>query len=87
MMRTPLLFAVLVETKPVPVIVMVRSGEPATTALGLSPVMVGTPLVTVNASAAEVPPPGAELTTRTEIVPAFASCAAVSVALRCVASW
>ena len=87
MMSTPLLLAVLVDTKPVPVIVIARSGEPAGTVDGLRLVIAGTPLSTVNASAADVPPPGAELTTRTEIVPAFASCAAVSVALRCVASW
>ena len=46
-----------------------------------------TRVVDREASAADVPPPGAELTTRTETVPAFASCAAVSVALRWVASW
>ena len=49
--------------------------------------MAGVPLSTVNPSAADVPPPGAELTTRTDTVPALASCDAVSVAFRCVASW
>jgi hypothetical protein len=80
----PFQFTVEVETKFVPFTVKVNCAPPAAAQVGLSEVIVGTGLLMVKTCAFDVPPPGAEFTTVTEAVPAFATRAAVTVAVSCV---
>ena len=58
--------------KPLPVRVRVKAALPAETLAGEMLESVGSGLVIVNVKAAEVPPPGAELTTVIEMLPAEA---------------
>jgi len=80
----PLNFTTDVETKFVPFTVSVNAAPPATTPVGLSDAIVGTGLLMVKATPAEVPPPGAGFVTVTEGVPAAATSAAVMAAVSCV---
>src|SRR6266404_5372508 len=66
----PFHLTVLPLTKPVPVTVSVKAGPLTSALLGARPVSVGAGLFTVNVCAAEVPPPGAGVTTVTCGVPA-----------------
>ena len=59
--------------KPDPFTVIVKSGVPAGAADEESDVTMGTPLVTENVTAAEVPPPGEGLNTVTETLPTLAT--------------
>src|SRR5438477_80722 len=68
----PFHLTVLPLTKPVPATVSVKAGPPTRALLGVRPVSVGAGLFTVNVCAAEVPPPGAGVTTVTCGVPAVA---------------
>ena len=68
----PFQFTTDPETKFVPSTVSVKSELPAEVEVGLIEVVVGTGLLIVNVRAAEVPPPGAGVTTSTEAVPAVA---------------
>src|SRR2546427_7669101 len=61
-----------VATKPLPLTVRVKSTPPAVTLLGASEPSVGAGLLIVKARAAEVPPPGAGVSTVTWAVPAVA---------------
>src|SRR5205823_4057120 len=72
-------------TKFVPVTVSVNCVPPATTAAGLSPVVVGTGFEIGRASGFDVPPPGAALNTVTGAVPAVAMSVAGIVAVSWVA--
>src|SRR5437016_13000009 len=65
-------------TKPAPISVIVVSGEPASPPVGEMVLSVGAGLVIAKLTAVEVPPPGGGVTTRTEMLPALASWAAVS---------
>jgi hypothetical protein len=80
----PFQLTVEVETKFVPFTVKVNCAPPAAAQVGLSEVIVGTGLLMVKVCAFDVPPPGAGFTTVTEAVPAFATRAAVTVAVSCV---
>jgi len=80
----PFQFTVEPETKLVPLTVKVNCEPPAVAQVGLSEVIVGTGLLMVKVCAFDVPPPGAGFTTVTEAVPAFATRAAVTVAVSCV---
>ena len=80
----PFHFTVEVETKFVPFTVKVNCAPPAVAQVGLSEVIVGTGLLMVKVCAFDVPPPGAGFTTVTDAVPAFATRAAVTVAVTCV---
>lgn len=71
--------------KLVPFTVSVKAAPPTVAADGDSVVTVGDGLFTVNVELAEVPPPGAELVTVALNEPAVAICAAVIVAVSCVA--
>ena len=57
------------EIKPLPVSVSVNAALPAETLAGEMLESVGSGLVIVSVTAAEVPPPGAELVTVIEMVP------------------
>jgi hypothetical protein len=81
-----LLFTELDATKPLPNTVIARFPEPAETDDGVRLVMLAEPFVTSKDSAEELPPPVPGFTTRTAMLPAAESCAALSVAWRCVAS-
>ena len=81
----PFQFTVEVETKFVPFTVKVNCAPPAVAQVGLIEVVVGTGLLIVKVCAFDVPPPGAGFTTVTDAVPAFATRAAVTVAVSCVA--
>ena len=81
----PLASTVEPETNAEPKAVTVVSSAPAVTELGERLVRTGVGLATVKSEGGEVPPPGAGFTTATAIVPAVASCAAVSVAVTSVA--
>src|SRR5436190_190144 len=72
-------------TKLLPFTVIMNCAAPARHELGLIEVVAGTGLLIVNACEFEVPPPGAGFTTVTDAVPAFATRAAVTVAVSCVA--
>src|SRR4029077_418429 len=72
------------DTKLVPVAVRVKAAPPAAALVGDSDVSVGAGLLTVNVTAAEVPPPGVGEKTVTEGVPAVAISAAVMAAVSCV---
>src|SRR6266850_1178224 len=76
---------VLPLTKPVPVTVSVNAAPLISALLGLRPVSVGAGLFTVNVCAAEVPPPGAGVSTVTLAVAAVAMSAAVIAAVSWVA--
>src|SRR5919108_53171 len=76
---------VLPGTKPVPVAVSVKAAPPAVALVGETVVSVGMGLLTENVCAAEVPPPGAGVTTVTVAVPAAAMSAAVMAAVSWVA--
>jgi hypothetical protein len=80
----PFHFTVDVETKFVPFIVNVNCAPPAVAQVGLIEVVVGTGLLIVNVCGFDVPPPGGGFTTVTDAVPAFATRAAVTVAVSCV---
>jgi hypothetical protein len=80
----PFQFTVEVETKFVPVTVKVNCAPPAVAQVGLIELVVGTGLLIVNVCGFDVPPPGAGFTTVTDAVPAFATRAAVTVAVSCV---
>jgi len=71
-------------TKLVPFTVRVNCGDPARHEFGLIEVVVGTGVLIVNVCGFEVPPPGTGFTTVTDAVPAFATRAAVTVAVSCV---
>jgi xanthosine utilization system XapX-like protein len=71
-------------TYPVPFTVKVNAAPPTVAPLGLSDVIVGTGLFTVNVDPADVPPPGAGFVTVTEGMPATAMSAAVIAAVICV---
>ena len=73
----PLNFTTDVETKFVPFTVKVNAAPPATMPVGLSDVIVGTGLLMVKVTPAEVPPPGAGFVTVTDGVPAAAISPAV----------
>jgi hypothetical protein len=77
-------FTVEVETKFVPVTVKVNCPPPAVAQVGLIEVVVGTGLLIVNVCGFDVPPPGGGFVTVIEAVPAFATRAAVTVAVSCV---
>src|SRR5439155_24780018 len=81
----PFQFTVEVETKFVPFTVKVNCAPPAVAQVGLIEVVVGTGLLIVKVCAFDVPPPGAGFTTVTDAVPGFATRAAVTVAVSCVA--
>src|SRR6267143_5645078 len=66
---------------PVPFTVRVKSAPPKSVLDGDSEEIVGTALLIANVCAAEVPPPGVEVTTVTEAVPVVAMSAAVIVAV------
>src|SRR5256885_4805646 len=68
----PFHLTVLPLTKPVPFTVSVKAGPLTSALLGVRPVSVGAGLFTVNVCAAEVPPPGAAVTTVTCGFPAVA---------------
>src|SRR5882762_5030078 len=68
----PFHLTVLPLTKPVPFTVSVKAGPLTSALLGVRPVSVGAGLFTVNVCAAEVPPPGAGVTTVTDAVVAAA---------------
>src|SRR5205823_9701287 len=68
----PFHLTVLPLTKPVPVTVSVKAALPAAVLVGDRAARVGDELFTVNVCAAEVPPPGAGVTTVTCGVPADA---------------
>jgi len=68
-------------TKPVPVTVRVNAWLPVRVADGLSAVNAGAAFRIVNVSDADVPPPGAGLTTRTCAIPAEAKSPAAMAAL------
>ena len=70
-----------VETKPLPDTVRVSEVEPALAELGEMAVTAGAGLLMVNATAELVPPPGADVTTVTDAVPAVASIPVSIVAL------
>src|SRR6267378_2633803 len=72
-------------TKLVPVSVSVKAALPAEVPVGDSVVSVGEGLVMLNVCAAEVPPPGAGVTTVTDAVAAVARSAAGMAAVSCVA--
>jgi hypothetical protein len=72
------------EIKPVPVTVSVNAAPPACALVGFSDVAVGTGFPMVNVSALEVPPPGVEFTTVTDVVPLVAISAAVMAACKLV---
>src|SRR6267143_2550975 len=72
-------------TKPPPFTRRVSGPVPTVAPVGISPVSPGAGLVTVKACAAEVPPPGAGVTTVTCGVPAAATSAAAMVAVSWVA--
>ena len=80
----PLHLTVEPETKFVPFTVKVNCPPPAVAQVGLIELVVGTGLLIVNVCGFEVPPPGAGVTTVTDAVPAFATRAAVTVAVSCV---
>ena len=80
----PFHFTVDVETKFVPFTVKVNCAPPAVAQVGLIELVVGTGLLIVNVCGFDVPPPGAGFTTVTDAVPAFATRAAVTVAVSCV---
>src|SRR2546423_5097649 len=79
----PFHLTVLPLTKPVPVTVSVKAGLPADVLVGDRAARGGAELLTVNVWAAEVPPPGAGVTTVTDAVVA----AARSVAGIAAVSW
>src|SRR5205085_2127532 len=62
----PFHLTVLPLTKPVPATVSVKAGPLTSALLGVRPVSVGAGLFTVNVCPAEVPPPGAGVTTVTD---------------------
>src|SRR6266404_29508 len=66
---------------PVPFTVRVKSAPPKSVLDGDSEEIVGTALLIANVCAAEVPPPGVEVTTVTEAVPVVAMSAAVIAAV------
>src|SRR2546423_4195855 len=68
----PFHLTVLPLTKPVPVTVSVKAGLPADVLVGDRAARGGAELLTVNVWAAEVPPPGAGVTTVTDAVVAAA---------------
>src|SRR5439155_320716 len=72
-------------TKLVPVTVSVRAALPADVLVGDSVESVGEGLLTLNVCAAEVPPPGAGVTTVTDAVAAVARSEAGMAAVSCVA--
>jgi len=80
----PFHFTVDVETKFVPFTVNVNCAPPAVAQVGPIELVVGTGLLIVNVCGFDVPPPGAGFTTVTDAVPAFATRAAVTVAVSCV---
>ena len=80
----PFHLTVEVETKFVPVTVNVNCPPPAVAQVGLIELVVGIGLLIVNVCGFDVPPPGAGFTTVTDAVPAFATRAAVTVAVSCV---
>jgi hypothetical protein len=80
----PFQFTVEVETKFVPFTVKVNCGPPAVPQVGLIELVVGTGLLIVNVCGFDVPPPGGGFITVTDAVPAFATRAAVTVAVSCV---
>jgi len=63
---------------------MVVSGLPAVSVVGLMLVRVGTGLLNANVCGADVPPPGAELTTVIAVVPTAADAACGRIAVNCV---
>lgn len=72
-------------TKFVPVIVNVNAADPAVALVGERIVTVGTGLLIVSVTAADVPPPGAGFVTVIEAVPAVATSAAEIMAVTWVA--
>ena len=78
-------FTTEVGTKFVPFTVSVKPAPPAVAPFGLSEVIVGAGLFTVNAEFPDVPPPGVGLVTVTLKVPAVAMSPAVIAAVTCVA--
>jgi len=80
----PLKFTTELDTKFVPVTISVNPALPAITVGGERAVTPGAGLLTVNAVAAEVPPPGVGLVTVIFAVEAVATSAAVMLAVTCV---
>ena len=80
----PLTLATAPLTKPVPLIVRVKSAAPAMTRSGLSRVKTGPPAMTVSGRAVEVPPPGVGVLTVTSKVAAAVMSAALMVAVNWV---
>jgi hypothetical protein len=74
-------FTVDVGTKFVPFTVKVSCAPPAVAQIGLIELVVGVGLLIVNVCGFDVPPPGGGFTTVTEAMPAFATRAAVTVAV------
>ena len=72
------------ETKFVPFTVSVKPELPASVDVGEIEVVVGIGLLIVNVCAAEVPPPGAGVTTVTDTVPAIAMSVAGTIAVNVV---
>ena len=80
----PFTFTVAPLTKFVPFTVKVKAAPPVIALTGDKLVIVGTGLLTAKFEAAEVPPPGAGLTTVIESVPADAMSLAGMLAVSCV---
>ena len=82
----PFQYTVAPCTKPVPDTTRSNAGRPASTVAGSRPVRAGGAAaeLIVKATAADVPPPGAGLTTVTCAVPAFATSVAEIAAVSCV---
>src|SRR5882672_2908569 len=72
-------------TNPVPVTVSVKPAPPAVAPLGLSEVIAGAGLFTVNDEFPEAPPPGVGFVTMTLKLPAVAMSAGTIAAVTCVA--
>ena len=71
--------------KPVPFTVTVIALDPAAAVAGEIAEIAGVGLLIAKAAAADVPPPGAALTTVTNAVPVAAKSAAIMTAESCVA--
>jgi hypothetical protein len=80
----PLNFTAEVGTKPVPLTVSVKPAPPAVAPFGLSEVIAGAGLLTVNDELPDMPPPGIGFATDTLKVPAVAISPVVIAAVTCV---